>query len=128
MLIPDSPSLTEELKKSFISINPVIAKQFAEVTFFSDHREVDYEHELRAAKHQMEEAYKEKETALVKLETLHAEIEKKQAELLEMNALLLEMSHTDKLTGLKNRRYFQSFRWINPRISSGSSSIFAVHS
>lgn len=36
---PDSPSLTEELKKSFIAINPVIAKQFAEVTFFSDHRE-----------------------------------------------------------------------------------------
>ncbi|WP_088547043.1 sensor domain-containing diguanylate cyclase [Paenibacillus aquistagni] len=70
-------------------------------------RRVDYEHELRAAKHQMEEAYKEKETALAKLETLHAEIEKKQAELLEMNALLLEMSHTDKLTGLKNRRYFQ---------------------
>jgi len=55
----------------------------------------------------MEAAYTEKKQALAKLEQIHLEIEQKQAELLSMNATLIELSETDKLTGLKNRRYFQ---------------------
>lgn len=35
---PDMPELTEELQKSFCSIEPRITKKFAEVTFFSDNR------------------------------------------------------------------------------------------
>jgi sigma-B regulation protein RsbQ len=34
----DRPELSEELKESFCSTDPVIARQFAEVTFFSDNR------------------------------------------------------------------------------------------
>ncbi|MNP25795.1 Response regulator PleD [compost metagenome] len=43
----------------------------------------------------------------MKLELLHEEIEQKQEELIALNANLVELSVTDKLTGLKNRRYFQ---------------------
>ncbi|WP_282937550.1 alpha/beta hydrolase [Paenibacillus sp. RC67] len=35
---PELPMLTKELEQSFISADPVIARQFAEVTFFADHR------------------------------------------------------------------------------------------
>jgi diguanylate cyclase (GGDEF)-like protein len=70
-------------------------------------KRMDYEQELRSAKKQIEEAYWEKEQTLAQLKQLHAEIEQKQAELLELNAILMERSTTDKLTGLKNRRYFQ---------------------
>jgi len=35
---PELPQLTERLKQSFISANPIIAREFAEVTFFSDYR------------------------------------------------------------------------------------------
>lgn len=35
---PDKPELTRELEQSFCSTDPAIAKQFAEVTFFSDNR------------------------------------------------------------------------------------------
>ena len=34
----DRPELTEELQESFCSTDPVIARRFAEVTFFSDNR------------------------------------------------------------------------------------------
>lgn len=34
----DRPELTQELEKSFCSTDPVIARRFAEVTFFSDNR------------------------------------------------------------------------------------------
>jgi len=34
----DRPELTEELKESFCSTDPTIARQFAEATFFSDNR------------------------------------------------------------------------------------------
>ena len=34
----DQPELAEELEKSFCSIDPVITRKFAEVTFFSDNR------------------------------------------------------------------------------------------
>lgn len=70
-------------------------------------KRIDYELELRSAKQQIEEAYWEKNQALAKLKQIHMEIEQKQAELMEMNAVLLELSFTDKLTGLKNRRYLQ---------------------
>jgi len=70
-------------------------------------KRIDYELELRSTKKQMEAAYTEKKQALAKLEQIHLEIEQKQAELLSMNATLVELSETDKLTGLKNRRYFQ---------------------
>lgn len=70
-------------------------------------KRIDYEQELRSAKKQIEEAYWEKEQALARLRQLHAEIEQKQSELLELNAILVERSTTDKLTGLKNRRYFE---------------------
>ncbi|KOS67701.1 chemotaxis protein CheY [Lysinibacillus contaminans] len=70
-------------------------------------KRIDYELELRSAKKQMEEAYVAKDQALANLEQLHLEIEKKQTELMEMNAILVELSVTDKLTGLKNRRFFQ---------------------
>jgi len=70
-------------------------------------KRIDYELELRSAKKQMEAAYIDKDRALAKLERIHLEIEQKQAELLEMNATLIELSVTDKLTGLKNRRFFQ---------------------
>ncbi|MFJ7736866.1 sensor domain-containing diguanylate cyclase [Lysinibacillus sp. NPDC097287] len=70
-------------------------------------KRIDYEQELRSAKRQMEAAYVAKDQALVKLEQLHLEIEKKQTELMDMNAILIELSVTDKLTGLKNRRFFQ---------------------
>jgi sigma-B regulation protein RsbQ len=36
---PDKPELSNELKESFCSTDPVIAKQFAQATFFSDNRE-----------------------------------------------------------------------------------------
>jgi sigma-B regulation protein RsbQ len=36
---PDKPELGEELAESFCSTDPVIARQFAEVTFLSDNRE-----------------------------------------------------------------------------------------
>ena len=35
---PENPELTEELEKSFCSIDPVITRNFARVTFFSDNR------------------------------------------------------------------------------------------
>jgi sigma-B regulation protein RsbQ len=35
---PESPALAEELKESFCSTDPVVARQFAEVTFLSDNR------------------------------------------------------------------------------------------
>lgn len=70
-------------------------------------KRIDYELELRTAKKQIEAAYWEKDQALAKLEQIHKEIEQKQAELMEYNAVLVELSVTDKLTGLKNRRYFQ---------------------
>ena len=35
---PERPSLTRELERSFISTDPVTAREFAEVTFFSDCR------------------------------------------------------------------------------------------
>ena len=69
-------------------------------------KRIDYELELRSAKQQMEDAYIAKDHALAKLEQLHMEIEKKQTELIEMNTILKELSVTDKLTGLKNRRFF----------------------
>lgn len=70
-------------------------------------KRIDYELELRSAKQQVEEAYIAKDQALANLEQLHLEIEKKQTELMEMNTILVELSVTDKLTGLKNRRFFQ---------------------
>lgn len=36
---PDRPSLAQELEQSFCSTDPVIARRFAEVTFFSDNRQ-----------------------------------------------------------------------------------------
>ena len=36
---PDRPELTEELEASFCSTDPVIARRFAEATFFSDNRD-----------------------------------------------------------------------------------------
>jgi len=38
MNAPESPQLTNELEQTFKSANPVIAREFAEVTFLSDHR------------------------------------------------------------------------------------------
>lgn len=35
---PEQPQFTKQLEQSFISTDPVIARQFAEVTFFSDYR------------------------------------------------------------------------------------------
>lgn len=70
-------------------------------------KRIDYELELRSIKRKMEEAYIEKNEALAKLEQIYKEIEKKQEELIMMNLDLVEMSYTDKLTGIKNRRFFQ---------------------
>lgn len=70
-------------------------------------KRIDYELELRSAKKQIEAAYWEKDQALAELEQIHLEIKHKQAELVEMNAVLVELSFTDKLTGLKNRRFLQ---------------------
>lgn len=70
-------------------------------------KRMDYEQELRVTKRKMEEAYIEKGQALAKLEQIYREIEKTQAELLAVNSNLIELSNTDKLTGLKNRRFFQ---------------------
>lgn len=36
---PDRPELAEELEESFCSTDPLIARQFAKVTFFSDNRD-----------------------------------------------------------------------------------------
>lgn len=36
---PEVPALSKELERSFISADPIIAREFAEATFFSDHRE-----------------------------------------------------------------------------------------
>jgi len=38
MNAPESPQLTNELEQTFKSADPVIAREFAEVTFLSDHR------------------------------------------------------------------------------------------
>ncbi|WP_150269920.1 sensor domain-containing diguanylate cyclase [Paenibacillus tepidiphilus] len=70
-------------------------------------KRLDYEQELRGAKTRLEEAYLEQEQVLARLQQLHAEIGQKQTELLELNAVLLDLSTTDKLTGLRNRRYLQ---------------------
>jgi len=70
-------------------------------------KRIDYEQELRSAKKLLEAAYQEKDRALANLEQIHVEIEHQQAKLLEMNTALVELSMTDKLTGLKNRRFFQ---------------------
>ena len=70
-------------------------------------KRIDYELELRSTKRKMEEAYLEKNEALAKLEQIYKEIEKKQAELIVINSDLVEISYTDKLTGIKNRRFFQ---------------------
>ncbi|MEY2372109.1 alpha/beta fold hydrolase [Lysinibacillus capsici] len=35
---PEQPALTQELKQTFIAADPIVAKEFAEVTFLSDHR------------------------------------------------------------------------------------------
>ena len=70
-------------------------------------KRIDYELELRATKRKMEEAYIEKNEALAKLEQIYKEIEQKQAELMAINSGLVEISYTDKLTGIKNRRFFQ---------------------
>lgn len=35
---PEQPQLTQDLERSFISADPVITREFAEVTFLSDHR------------------------------------------------------------------------------------------
>lgn len=70
-------------------------------------KRIDYEQELRSAKKLLEAAYQEKEQALANLEQIHVEIEQQQAKLLAVNAALIELSETDKLTGLKNRRFFQ---------------------
>lgn len=35
---PHLPELTQDLERSFISADPVITREFAEVTFLSDHR------------------------------------------------------------------------------------------
>ena len=70
-------------------------------------KRMDYELELRSAKRKMEEAYAEKEQALARLEQIYLEIEAKQAELLAINSGLVELSNTDKLTGIRNRRFFQ---------------------
>ena len=35
---PENPTLSKDLERSFISGNPAIAREFAEVTFLSDHR------------------------------------------------------------------------------------------
>jgi sigma-B regulation protein RsbQ len=40
---PDKPELSRELEESFCSTDPVIARRFAEVTFFADNR-ADLEH------------------------------------------------------------------------------------
>ena len=69
-------------------------------------KRIGYEQEIRLAKKQLEEAFREKELALSKLEELHEEIEEKQEKLLELNSKLEKLAITDKLTGLKNRRYF----------------------
>ncbi|MWV46300.1 diguanylate cyclase [Paenibacillus sp. HJL G12] len=68
-------------------------------------KRMDDEQGLRSAKKHMD--YWQMDQALVKLEQIHTEIERKQAELMEINANLVELSITDKLTGLRNRRYFQ---------------------
>jgi sigma-B regulation protein RsbQ len=39
MANPDRPELEAELRESFCAMNPRVARQFAEVTFFSDNRE-----------------------------------------------------------------------------------------
>ncbi|MGM9950227.1 MAG: sensor domain-containing diguanylate cyclase [Lysinibacillus sp.] len=70
-------------------------------------KRMDYELELRSAKRKMEEAYAEKEQALARLQQIYREIEEKQAELLAINSGLIELSNTDKLTGIRNRRFFQ---------------------
>ncbi|GAB6991062.1 sensor domain-containing diguanylate cyclase [Paenibacillus pini] len=70
-------------------------------------KRIDYELELRTAKKQIEEAYWEKDQAHAKLKQIHKEIEHKQKELMNMNSILVELSTTDKLTGLRNRRFFQ---------------------
>ncbi|WP_150269918.1 alpha/beta fold hydrolase [Paenibacillus tepidiphilus] len=36
---PELPHLTQELERSFIAADPAIAREFAEVTFLSDHRQ-----------------------------------------------------------------------------------------
>ncbi|MNM92679.1 Sigma factor SigB regulation protein RsbQ [compost metagenome] len=36
---PEQPLLTQELEQSFNSIDPVVAREFAEATFLSDHRD-----------------------------------------------------------------------------------------
>ena len=68
---------------------------------------MNYEQELRTAKKQIEEAYWQKDRALEEITKLNLEIEQKQEELIMINESLIELSVTDKLTGLKNRRYLQ---------------------
>lgn len=80
-------------------------------------KRMDYEQELRCAKKQIEDAYWQKDQALAGLEQIHTEIQQKQAELMELNAVLVELSTTDKLTGLKNRRFFEDR--LNAQLEQG---------
>lgn len=63
-------------------------------------KRMQYEHDLKLAQRKSKEAYNN-------IESLMVEIEKKQVELLQINEELTKLSITDKLTGLKNRRFFQ---------------------
>lgn len=63
-------------------------------------KRMQYEQDLKLAQRQAREAYQS-------IEKLMIEIEYKQVELVKINEELTKLSITDKLTGLKNRRFFQ---------------------
>lgn len=101
-------------------------REVVDCIFMKMKKRIDYELELRTAKQHLQDAYIEKERALDRLNELHIEIEEKHIELLEINANLLELSVTDKLTGLKNRRYFHKKLQLQIDLHRNTDIIFSM--
>lgn len=72
-------------------------------------RRTQYEQEILRARKDAENAARQRFETMSALEDAHIALEKKQAELLEANAMLEAAASHDHLTGLKNRRAFQSY-------------------
>lgn len=89
-------------------VNDMNGCYYIDIILMQMKKRIDYEREIRNTKMLLEKAYVEKEKAYDHLQQLYSEIKQKQLQLLEINNELMQLSNSDKLTGIANRRYFQS--------------------
>ncbi|CAM3536108.1 MULTISPECIES: sensor domain-containing diguanylate cyclase [Saccharibacillus] len=92
-------------------------------------KRLEYEKDTLRSKRELEDLYTETRALNGRLETLHAEYERKQQELMEMNDRLETLASTDPLTGLHNRRFFQSClrsEWTGSLNGGGSLSLLIL--